>query len=293
MHLHFQLNLIFHNVKKSRQLKMFFEVEKIEEIFKCSSCGNRIDIPKILPCGNTLCSRCADHIITSSQKVEMQIDTILFKDDVTFDKIKEWFICNICNSKHQIPKNGFPTQKIVLELLQLKQKKIYRSGLFNKAEILVEQFKDNISNLNKMVQEPTGYLHQHCESVRSKISDLTKNRIDELNFLRETLINEVNLYEENKLNNKNINEHISVKDFIENCEMKIIELKRFFGKAEITNSEEEVGHKIKEINLLNSRILNELKSFEKNVFDSEKISLADSSEILRKNVICELRYKKI
>ena len=67
---------------------MFYEANRINEALICKHCEGRLDTPKTLPCGETICWR----------------ETSLEVNDRIFD-------CLICNQKHEMPKNGFKINK--------------------------------------------------------------------------------------------------------------------------------------------------------------------------------------
>jgi hypothetical protein len=56
----------------------------------------RLDEPRILPCGNSICSHC--------------VSTIQLKENKKFQ-------CLVCCESHKMHKNGLPLNKIVLEML--------------------------------------------------------------------------------------------------------------------------------------------------------------------------------
>jgi hypothetical protein len=45
-------------------LEMFYEAKEIDNQLLCKQCEGRLDIPKILPCGETICSFCETSIDT-------------------------------------------------------------------------------------------------------------------------------------------------------------------------------------------------------------------------------------
>ena len=77
---------------------MFYEAKKIDNQLQCKQCEGRLDVPKILPCGETICSFC---------ETSIQVN-----ENNTFD-------CLICKDKHEMPKNGFLISKALSELSAL------------------------------------------------------------------------------------------------------------------------------------------------------------------------------
>jgi hypothetical protein len=60
---------------------MFYDTAKVDIALLCKHCEGRLDIPKILPCGKTICSK-----------------SIQIKNNM--------FDCIICQEKHEISKDG-------------------------------------------------------------------------------------------------------------------------------------------------------------------------------------------
>ena len=59
---------------------MFYEEKTIKNILSCESCNEKLDIPKKLPCGSTICTQCESEI----QQLDNQ------------------FECKLCSDIHQI-----------------------------------------------------------------------------------------------------------------------------------------------------------------------------------------------
>jgi hypothetical protein len=60
---------------------MYFENNQVNNILICDQCEGRLDIPKILPCGKTICSFCAPLNLLST--------------------IDNKFDCLVCKNKHR------------------------------------------------------------------------------------------------------------------------------------------------------------------------------------------------
>jgi hypothetical protein len=242
---------------------MFYEVDEIERKLQCVACKNRIDVPKLLPCGYTLCNKCANDITT---KRTTQVD----------------FTCSICNSKHLIPEHGFPIQRLVQELLDLKSIKVYRSGVYEKADCILKQFQLNLYNFNNLIQKSDVYLHDYCDLVRGKVASLSEKRIAEIAVLRDKLINEINSYEESFLK-KNIIDVSKFDGLVKNYEKCLLEWNLYLKRAE--TSEIFVEKMLQEAQLLNCEMLIELKNFEKLVFNNFKIFVVDSNIVFNTDVV--------
>ena len=93
---------------------------KVDNKLLCKHCEGRLDIPKILPCGETICSFCGSSI---------QVN------DRMFD-------CLICKDKHEIPKNPKSCKNLVLKMVLIFVKKHFmdlRSDVQLAAEEVIQQ----------------------------------------------------------------------------------------------------------------------------------------------------------
>ena len=83
---------------------MFYEAKKIDNQLLCKQCEGRLDIPKILPCGETICSFC---------------ETLIHVNDQMFD-------CLVCKEKHDMPRNGFIISKSLSKILAIELTNVSR-----------------------------------------------------------------------------------------------------------------------------------------------------------------------
>jgi hypothetical protein len=168
---------------------MFYETNEINDILLCQQCQGRLEGPKILPCGETICSFCVSSIQTNLNV----------------------FNCLVCKQQHEMPKNELPDNIIALKLLSAKQTKIFRGEAYNILEkSLVEilknyrLIKNNIENSNDIVKE-------HCIDLRSDVQLKTENVIQQINDLSSEIIEEIDEYEKklikfNTTNSKSLGE---------------------------------------------------------------------------------------
>jgi hypothetical protein len=96
---------------------MYYETNQVNEILLCQHCQAQLEGPKILPCGETICSYCVSSI----------------KSNV--------FDCLVCKQKHEMPKNGLPDNKALLKMLSVQPNRVSR-GKSN--ESLMKLLEDQI-----------------------------------------------------------------------------------------------------------------------------------------------------
>ncbi len=76
---------------------MYFETNEVNFLI-CQHCQAQLEGPKILPCGETICSYCVSLIQTNLN---------------IFD-------CLVCKQQHEMPKNGLIENKVVLKMLSVQ-----------------------------------------------------------------------------------------------------------------------------------------------------------------------------
>ena len=106
---------------------MFFDTNKVNNALLCKQCEGRLDIPKILPCGETICSYC---------EISIQVNE------------NNMFDCLVCKDKHEMPKNGFLISKALSEILSIKLIRLFILGvskIYNKMNaILSEKYQNDV-----------------------------------------------------------------------------------------------------------------------------------------------------
>lgn len=116
---------------------MFYEEKKISNISNCSKCNERLDDPRLLPCGETICFRC---------KSSIQVDTKQFK-------------CIVCDKTHSMPDEGLPVNKAVLALLSSQPREVYRSPS-------VAELKKRLNSMRKKSVSLTFGINNGAEKIR-------------------------------------------------------------------------------------------------------------------------------
>ena len=96
---------------------MYCNYKRIENSLKCDKCERTLDEPRILPCGETICSLCASSICVDS--------------NYQFD-------CLVCFKKHEMPKQGLLIIKRLLKILSIEPCEFNRGDA---AEALIESLK--------------------------------------------------------------------------------------------------------------------------------------------------------
>ena len=101
----------------------FYEEKKISNALSCKKCHERLDEPRILPCGDSICTKC--------------LSTIKIKNKQVFD-------CIVCKKQHIMPENGLLINKVLLDLLSVQPTDVYRGKS-------VETLKESLNLMHKNI----------------------------------------------------------------------------------------------------------------------------------------------
>ncbi len=156
---------------------MFFETNQVNDALICINCEGRLEEPKMLPCGETICSFCA----TSFKIV-----------DKTFD-------CLLCKQKHDMPKNGLPNNKALVKILSIKLTKISRGKVFDTFQDSLNQIRMNINLIKHGVNDRDDYIKEHCIELKNNVQLVAEEAIQQINDFMMLINKEIDQYEKEQL----------------------------------------------------------------------------------------------
>ncbi|CAF0783917.1 unnamed protein product [Brachionus calyciflorus] len=214
-----------------------------ENFLNCPSCETIYEEPRILPCGETICSKCIPNTETE-------------------------FDCVYCFAKHQSDSNFHPINKALAIAIEssinsnyLRCK--YENFIKEKSSIELE-YKNIISSL----ENPETSISDHCKLVINSIDLDCEDKIKTIQNERDTLIQKVVKYERNCLDQlKNNKEKIKtlsdkVKDLIKEYQLNSI------GILESPQNEDPKEKLVKK-HTLKSQISIEYNRFKILIFNSQ------------------------
>ena len=105
---------------------MFYEEAKIKNVLNCVKCNQRLDEPRILPCGESICAYCHLSIKVNNNK----------------------FKCFVCQKDHQMSEKGLPISKRLLDILALNPEEVYRSKEVTKLKEHIKVIQEDINKLS-------------------------------------------------------------------------------------------------------------------------------------------------
>lgn len=140
---------------------MFFEQLNIDEILNCEKCKHRLDEPRMLPCGKTICTECA-----SSLEINLNV-----------------FKCILCDENHFVSENSLPINQLIYNLLMKQPVDVSRGAHGEKLKYLLRRLESDIIKIPNQ-------LHNACDYIEEYYMDLE----NEIQLSKEELIQAVEKY---------------------------------------------------------------------------------------------------
>ena len=223
----------------------FFLINDIQKRLYCCYCENRLDLPKILPCGKTICSKCETSYIYSSDKE-----------------------CKSCLAIHAIPPNGFPVNDLAAQFLQITPARVYRGEIHKKTMDMVNE----IGIKKKLLQDHLQSIHlvisDYCDTLRTCVDIKTESEIILLNSYRDLFLSRIDSYEK-ECKEKSKSEPLKLDDLMNECNYNHVKWTQFLNKENITDIETSLV--LKEATKQMNSLAALRKEFEKSIFGPRKL----------------------
>ena len=156
---------------------MFYEESKLADGLKCKKCCKRLDEPKLLACGATICLHCESTINVKHDKYE----------------------CPSCFKTHTMCEEGLPVNQSLLLFLTAEPDNVSRGKI-------VESFKTSLNEIHEKMQFISfqneigvNKIKEHCNSLRNKVQLITEEAIQHLNQFNEEFIKKIDDYEQERI----------------------------------------------------------------------------------------------
>ncbi len=154
----------------SQKNKMFNVENRMEN---CAQCKEKLDEPRMLPCGETVCSKCLSSI---------QVN-------------KNHFKCMICSEQHLMPEKGLPLNKSLLSFLSKQPNTIERGRSIEELTQKLKILSTNITSLSFTLNNSVEKIKEECNQLRNQVQLATELAIQQINVFNEEMINEINQFE--------------------------------------------------------------------------------------------------
>ena len=171
---------------------MFYEENQINNFIKCPKCISIYEEPLILPCGNTLCKMCI--FSEKAEKSELNV-----------------YKCVACLDSHDIPRTGFPVNKIVIDLIKEKPKQVYRGELAEKLRTNLSQVNVKMMSLTQEIDHAVDKIKEHFRNLRYEVQLSKETIIEEINKIGDAFFNTIENTEKRCIKNLELNEAYKLK----------------------------------------------------------------------------------
>ena len=162
---------------------MYFDSKQVNNLLNCIKCEGLIDEPRLLPCGNSICSYCSSSIQLANNKE---------------------FQCLICNELHEMTQKGLPINKVLVNLLSFEPINVSRGKAFDSLQQIMIDILKKQNVFKHRLSNPTDYIKEHFIELRNEVQLATEQFHEQIDAINKELIDEIDEYE-NKLIDFNIN----------------------------------------------------------------------------------------
>ena len=152
---------------------MFYELKKVNDELNCSKCNERLDEPRILPCGDTVCSQCVTLIQINNER----------------------FDCILCVKSHKIAEEGLPINKKLLALLSMQPTEVSRSQAAESLKKALIDIEKNVTSLKYGANNGLDKIKGYCMDLRNDIQLATEDAIRQINEHGDAFIKEIDQFE--------------------------------------------------------------------------------------------------
>jgi hypothetical protein len=250
---------------------MFYNANKVDNKLLCKHCEGRLDTPKILPCGETICSFC---------------ETSIQINDRMFD-------CLVCKEKHKMPKNGLITNKSLSEILAIELTTVSRGEAYDSLMKFLDDIQKKLSFIKNGIENSTDLVKEHCIDLRSEVQLTAEEVILKVNDITTKLIEEIDEYEQeliefNKTNSKSLDLFNAIVKELESFHTLNSE---YLDKNEIDDklikkSYEEATNLVKKAKL-------EIENLKNIIFDGNILKFERNNEKINETILGRLKKNKM
>ena len=232
---------------------MFYDKEQVDSHLNCKNCHARYDIPRLLTCGEIICETCLNNIKNIGN---------------TINEIK----CPFCLVQHNVPKNGFPIQRIIFSLLKIQPLKKFRGVLVEELHDASKELSQRLNRLNVFNESSQTKIKIRSNELRKLIAATSEKKRNELRNLENIFNQRMNLYEKEAFEQINS----LMQKYIEENEQKfkiwnkLAENDNFANESKLLEAIHEISDLLKGINTQKEALKTLLNNLEVVCFESSK-----------------------
>jgi len=260
-----------------------------KEVLDCQNCHKRYDEPKMLPCGNTICSTCVKtYLLNKKEKKKVQPQNSNSKKKPnTFETLSNEFKCLMCEENHEFPlNNSFPTNQVILKMLNKDQQLFNFGESAAKLKNYVESIQENKLELQELTLGAKSFIEEYCIKIRKDIDLSTDKEIGRIYKRQEELCGETRKYE-----HQTIDAYERNKEKIHE-KLKINDLFRTILNFEQNHSNFDVMEALSKAKSLNDKINETKELLTKYIFNERVISFIENENKSASDSIGFLKFSK-
>jgi len=245
---------------------MFYDSNQIDnELLLCKHCKGQLQEPKILPCGEIICSLC---------------ETTIHVNDRIFE-------CLVCKDKHDMPKNGLIICKPLLKLLCIMPTNVSRGKSYDLLEKLLDEMQNKTSFIRLGIENSDDFVKEHCMNLRNDVQLTAEEVILQVNDITTKIIEEIDEYEKeliefNKTNKESLDDFNKIVKEMESFHVINREyLKKYKVDYDIINkANEEASSLIKKAEF-------EIENLKDIIFDGQIFKFNRNNQKINKSILGE------
>jgi hypothetical protein len=157
---------------------MFFQEDDINELLNCQQCKKRFQDPRVLPCGESICSNCLVELIEQQP-----------------GNLKSKLKCCYCTKEHVVPEEGFLISKHLEKLLAKEPNEIYRGEMVEDFKKLLKSIQIEIKNLDDVMNDGIEKIKERCSLLKHQIQMKAESLVDQISKLSDKMQQEIDKYE--------------------------------------------------------------------------------------------------
>jgi hypothetical protein len=251
---------------------MFYDANKVDNKLLCKHCKNRLDLPKILPCGESICSFC---------ETSLQVNN------------DQMFECMVCKDKHDMPKKGLPNNKLASEILSIELTNVSRGQAYNSLMKLSDEIQKKLNLIKLGINNGTDLVKEHCMDLRSDVQLTAEQVILQVSDFSTKIIEEIDEYEKelvefNKTNPESLEAFSVIVKELESFHTLNAE---YLNKNEVDDkliiqSNEEATKLIKKAEI-------EIKNLKDIIFNGNILKFEKNNEKINESILGRLKTNKL
>ena len=155
---------------------MFYDEASINKLIVCKVCDEKLQDPRVLPCGKSICFKCVD-ILSDTSKTHVK--------------------CQHCGKMHDIPHNGFLPNDEIAELARLKANDVKRGKKIEELKKINNSIKAKVAKLETDQRIGDVKIREQYDNVLNNVQQAIEEAHSKLDEFHANFMSYVDGYEKN------------------------------------------------------------------------------------------------